>query len=94
MTRLTDLPGEVTSLVAAIVEALDLPLPSVEDADEAKHYRVLEKRAEDVIVGLSMLLKFASEMPVAEATVYVRDWTKRHPITYTPFRSDQTEAEG
>ncbi|MFF7810832.1 hypothetical protein ACFZCF_02745 [Streptomyces sp. NPDC007945] len=92
MSRLTDLPGEVTSLVAAIVEALDLPLPSIEDGDEAKHYWVLEKRAQDVTIGLSMLLKFADEMPIAEAALYVREWTKQHPATYTPF--DITSAEG
>ncbi|MDX2558498.1 hypothetical protein PV371_02365 [Streptomyces sp. TX20-6-3] len=92
MSRLTDLPGEVTSLVAAIVEALDLPLPSIEDGDERKHYRVQEKRVQDVTIGLSMLLRYANEMPIAEAADYVRDWTKRHPATYTPF--DITQAEG
>ncbi|MEV7530961.1 hypothetical protein [Streptomyces hydrogenans] len=94
MTRLTDLPSEVTTLVAAILEALDLPLPSVEDADERKHYRVLEKRAQDVSIGLSMLLKYSNEMPVEEAVVYVRDWTKRHPATYTPFDFTKTEGKG
>ena len=91
MTRLTGLPGEVTSLVAAIVETLDIPLPSVGDVDERKHYRVLEHRVSDVVIALSSLLKYPSVGALEDITAYIREWATRYPVTYTPFHSSRTE---
>ncbi|MFE7549957.1 hypothetical protein [Streptomyces gardneri] len=94
MNRLTEVPSEVTALLTAIVEALDIPFPSVEDAEERKHYRVLEKRVQDVVIPLSSLMKYPGEGALETATLFVREWMQRHPVTYTPFDFTETEGEG
>ncbi|WP_031009323.1 hypothetical protein [Streptomyces sp. NRRL F-5727] len=94
MTRLTDLPGEVTTLLTAVVEALDIPLPSNDEDDEAAHYDVLDERAAGVRIALSVLLEGAYYGALKDTTRYIRERTAQHPVTYTPFRSDRTGAEG
>ncbi|MFD3530093.1 hypothetical protein [Streptomyces sp. NPDC058664] len=93
MNRLTDLDGDVTGLLTAIVEALDVPMPSVRRADEQEHYRLLERRSADVVIALSVLLRHPGN-DILDATVReLRRWTARRPVTYTPFRSKEQGGE-
>ncbi|MGW5776047.1 hypothetical protein [Streptomyces sp. NPDC003863] len=85
------LPADVADLLTAIVEALDIPLPSIEDADERKHYQLLERRAMDVRIALQSLLRHRSHPDLRDDAAYLRRWTAEYPVTYTPFRSDRTE---
>ncbi|MFH9739185.1 hypothetical protein ACH4MA_15970 [Streptomyces roseolus] len=94
MRRLTGLPGEVTTLLTAVVEALDLPLPSNDEDDEAAHRDLLDERAAGVRIALSVLLERPRLWFLEDTASYIRERTAQHPITYTPYRSDRTEADG
>ncbi|MGY3337577.1 hypothetical protein ACVW0K_003676 [Streptomyces filamentosus] len=94
MRRLTGLPGEVTTLLAAVVEALDIPLPSNDEDDETAHRVLLDERAAGVRIALSVLLGSPAIWLLEDTARYIREHTAQHPVTYTPFRSDRTEAEG
>ncbi|AJF66305.1 hypothetical protein SVTN_19840 [Streptomyces vietnamensis] len=88
------LPADVVDLLSAIVEALDIPLPSVEDTDERKHYQLLDRRTMDVRIALQSLLRHRSHPDLHDDAAYIRRWTAEYPVTYMPFRSDRTEEEG
>ncbi|MFI8914460.1 hypothetical protein ACIGW4_22970 [Streptomyces sp. NPDC053513] len=93
MNRRTGFPSDLTGLLTAIVEALDVPMPSVDEADEREHYWLLERRASDVRIGLSVLLEYL-DVDVLEDTVReIRHRTASNPITYTPFTSGKTDGE-
>ncbi|MFF7436603.1 hypothetical protein [Streptomyces sp. NPDC008122] len=93
MTRLTDCSGYITTLLTVIVEALDVPLPSNDDADEAAHYALLQERSAAVRIALETLL----EHPFTEASGvlidFIRERTARYPVTYTPFVFRETGGE-
>ncbi|MGW6462196.1 hypothetical protein ACWF94_40780 [Streptomyces sp. NPDC055078] len=78
------LSGPVADLIAAVVEALDVPLPSIADADERAYHRLLERRVTDVRVTLAVLLKYP-ETGVGDNAAYIRTRTAAEPVTYTPF---------
>ncbi|ROQ32408.1 hypothetical protein EDD98_1392 [Streptomyces sp. PanSC19] len=88
------LPADVAELLTAVVDALDIPLPAVEDADERKHYRLLDRRTMDVRIALQAVLRHRSHPDLREDAAYIRRWTAEYPVTYMPFRSDRTEGEG
>ncbi|MDX3536971.1 hypothetical protein PV721_21860 [Streptomyces sp. MB09-01] len=72
-----------TDLLDAIVEALDLPLPSIEEADERAYYRLLERRALAVRIILQINRTVTRDPCVAVEAIRTR--TAEEPITYTPF---------
>ncbi|MFJ9434061.1 hypothetical protein ACIRQY_31015 [Streptomyces sp. NPDC101490] len=90
MTRLTDLPGEVTHLLTVIVAALDIPLPSIEDSDEAARHAVLDERAAGVRIALSVLLGHPCSGDLEDTARYIRERTAEYPVTYTPFSDRRT----
>ncbi|MFG2872924.1 hypothetical protein [Streptomyces sp. NPDC048338] len=89
MSRPADLSGDVTGLLTAIVEALDMPMPSIHEDDEREHYRLLERRSSDVRIALSVLLRFPGSGALDDTIQDLRDRTKRNPVTYTPFASEE-----
>ncbi|MFI8511252.1 hypothetical protein ACIGHB_08960 [Streptomyces sp. NPDC085460] len=93
MTECVPLPADVADLLTAVVEALDIPIPSIESADERKHYRLLEDRTMYALVALRCLLRHRDHPDLADDAAYIRRCTAETPVTYTPFRSDQTEVE-
>ncbi|MFE7582509.1 hypothetical protein ACFU5Y_13250 [Streptomyces gardneri] len=88
------LPADVTDLLSAVVTALDIPLPSVEDGNDRKHYRLLERRTSDVRVALAALLAHPHYPDLCDDAGYIRDRTAQYPVTYTPFDSGRTGVEG
>ncbi|MEU6165386.1 hypothetical protein [Streptomyces tanashiensis] len=88
------LPADVTNLLSAVVEALDIPLPSIEDTDERKYYRLLERRAMDVRISLWSLLRHPDHPDLHHDAAYIRTCTAEQPVTYTPFDSGRTGGEG
>ncbi|MGW5394741.1 hypothetical protein [Streptomyces sp. NPDC003952] len=73
----------VADLLRAIVEALDVPLPSVADADERVYHRLLERRTSDVRIVLDVMLRMGGD-PWENASD-IRRRTAEEPVTYTPF---------
>lgn len=92
MSERTMLPADVAELLSAILAALDIPLPAVEDGNDRKHYRLLGRRTTDVRVALSALLAHPEHPDLRDDAAYIRDCTAEHPVTYTPFFPDR-EAE-
>ncbi|OII63248.1 hypothetical protein BJP40_24920 [Streptomyces sp. CC53] len=94
MSRLTDLSGDVTGLLTAIVEALDMPVPSIQEADEREHYRLLERRSADVRIALAVLLRHPGSGALDDTARDIRDRTAYDPVTYTtPYRSQERGAD-
>ncbi|MFE6816194.1 hypothetical protein [Streptomyces sp. NPDC057677] len=86
-------PADVTDLLSAIVEALDLPLPSIEDIDERRHYRLLERRATDVRIALRSMLRHPDHPDLHHDAAYIRTCTAEQPVTYTAYDSARTGGE-
>jgi hypothetical protein len=76
--------GAVADLLAAVVEALDMPLPSLDDADERAYHRLLERRTSGVRIALEVKLQYLGD-DVRGTTDAIRRRTAEEPITYTPF---------
>ncbi|MEU9159055.1 hypothetical protein AB0D29_02035 [Streptomyces sp. NPDC048424] len=74
-------------LLDAIVEALDLPLPSIEEADEQLYYRLLERRALAVRIIVQINRTVTRDPRVAAEAIRTR--TAEEPVTYTPFEPDK-----
>ncbi|MFB7427341.1 hypothetical protein ACFC0K_29065 [Streptomyces hydrogenans] len=85
MNKRNRLPADVAELLAAVVAALDLPLPAVEYGADREHYRLLERRSADVRIALGALLCHPEYPDLRDDAAYLRGCTAEHPITYTPF---------
>ncbi|RST04597.1 hypothetical protein EF910_16470 [Streptomyces sp. WAC07149] len=74
-------------LLVAIVEALNLPLPPMAEADERLYYRLLERRA------LAVRIVIAANRTVSRdprwAADAIRTRTAEEPVTYTPYAFDK-----
>ncbi|MFI5986372.1 hypothetical protein ACIBEA_36615 [Streptomyces sp. NPDC051555] len=78
-------------LLAAIVEALNLPLPSIADADERLYFRLLERRA--LAVRIVIEANRAVSRDPRWAADAIRRRTAEEPVTYTPWESKKSEDE-
>ncbi|MFB7937353.1 hypothetical protein [Streptomyces sp. NPDC056049] len=94
MTECVPLPADVADLLTAVVEALDLPIPSIETVDERKHYRLLEYRTMHARIALQCLLRHRDHPDLADDAAYIRRCTAEHQVNYTPYDSDWTKGEG
>ncbi|MFF9052475.1 hypothetical protein ACF09Z_15140 [Streptomyces erythrochromogenes] len=74
-------------LLEAIVAALNLPLPSIAEADEQLYYELLERRALAVRITLSANRTVSRDPRLAAATIRRR--TAEEPVTYTPFKDER-----
>lgn len=70
-------------LLAAVVAALDVPLPSIADADERLYYRLMERRMSDLRVVLAAMLAHGGD-PWENASE-IRRRTAEEPVLYIPF---------
>ncbi|MEU8462667.1 hypothetical protein [Streptomyces sp. NPDC029003] len=70
-------------LLTAIVDALDVPLPSLAETDEHAYHQLLEHRAGYVRSVLRANLSHSRD-PWLAAT-QIRELSAEYPITYTPF---------
>lgn len=74
-------------LLDAIVAALDLPLPSIEAADERTYYRLLERRALAVRIIIESNRAVTRDPRLAADAIRTR--TAEEPVTYTPFKDEK-----
>ncbi|MGW7141145.1 hypothetical protein [Streptomyces xanthophaeus] len=77
------LKAAYADLLAAIVEALDVPLPSLAQADERTYYLLLERRASDIRIAAEVNLSHTLDPWMAASAIRRR--TAETPVTYTPF---------
>ncbi|WP_328740105.1 hypothetical protein OHA91_25865 [Streptomyces erythrochromogenes] len=75
------------NLLDAVVAALDLPLPSIEAADERIYYRLLERRA--LAVRITLAANRAGTRDPRLAAAVIRTRTAEEPVSYTPFEPDK-----
>ncbi|MGW3090096.1 hypothetical protein [Streptomyces sp. NPDC001108] len=86
MSDLPSLDAPVRELLAAVVAALDLPLPSVDPAAERAHHHLLEVRALEVRVVLDVLTRVKPYPGVVEnSTSDILRRVERTPVDYAPF---------
>ncbi|MFE4634725.1 hypothetical protein ACFRJ1_15305 [Streptomyces sp. NPDC056773] len=71
------------ALLEAIVKALNLPLPSIAEADERLYYRLLERRALAVRITLQANRTVSRDPRLAADAIRIR--TAEEPVTYTPY---------
>ncbi|MFI7406583.1 hypothetical protein ACIBW9_39995 [Streptomyces sp. NPDC049541] len=74
----------VVDLLTAVVEALDLPLPSIDDRDERAYHRLLERRTTVVRIALSSLLESADQSICGDAA-WIRAAVRETPLAYAVF---------
>lgn len=75
------------ALLDAIVDALDLPLPSITVADERLYYRLLERRALAVRIVIESNRAVTRDPRLAAAAIRTR--TAEEPVTYTPYEDEK-----
>lgn len=81
-------------LLAAIHQALDVPLPGLDDADERAYHRLMERRITNVRTTLGPILADASTGLVSTDAAGIRKSTANNPVTYTEWVSPDDESAG
>jgi hypothetical protein len=78
-----ELTPEVRDLLAALAEAMNVPLPGTDDADEREFIRVAHDRTAVARLVLEGVLNDGHDL--AGAAKYVRARTAEVPVTYAPW---------
>lgn len=78
----SQLSKPVRDLLAAVAEALTIPLPSRERADERAYHQLLEQRSFVVRINLLALVEEVDADLTLDA-VHLRKCTAEMPVTYT-----------
>jgi hypothetical protein len=79
------LPDDVAALLAAVVEALTIPLPDTNNEAERAHYTLLQRRTTEVRVALATTLDFPEQALLRQDAAYLRASTAKTPVTYPVF---------
>lgn len=82
------LPAPVRELLAAIREALNVPLAD-RPVDDAVRGELLTRRASDTRVIVELLLQHGN---IGHHTARLREWTAEHPVTYPMWQARTEEA--
>lgn len=79
------LSSGILDLLAAIRDAVEVPLPSNELADERAWHQLMYRRLTDLRVSLSVALdaKWVNGLDAAHEAAYIRARTAATPVTYT-----------
>lgn len=83
------LSSSVLDLLAAIRDAVDVPLPGTGDADERAWHRLMYQRLTDLHTSLDVALdaKWADTTDPADEAAHIRRRTAAAPVTYALFES-------
>ena len=73
-------PDDVRGLLAAILEALDIPAPAT-IGDTAAHDRILNERAMHAKIALRSVLEDAAPLGIEWTTTYLRERLAEHQPT-------------
>lgn len=83
-----NLPDDVRDLLAAIQDALDVPLPDDWSGDLHRYEALLSSRVGDVRDVVGSALNGAA--PGDEARL-LRRWTESKPLTYAPYQHTEQQ---
>ncbi|MGW7298982.1 hypothetical protein [Streptomyces sp. NPDC054829] len=90
-------PDELRALLAAVLEALELPHPATV-GDAETHDRILIERVRHAKIALQTVLVDRAPLGVEWTTAYLRERLAEHPptgyVTYDQARTDRRTAEG
>jgi len=86
-TTVGALPPAVAELLGAVVEALTVPLPSTDQADERAYHRLLEQRTTDVRIILGSIVDYP-DVPIDNDAGDVRARTAETPVTYALYEPE------
>ncbi|MFF1417453.1 hypothetical protein [Streptomyces sp. NPDC058280] len=87
------IPASVIPLLAAVADALDVPLPSIDPADERAYHHLLERRTSEVRGNLLAILAHP-ELGIDDDAARIQAWTAASPVTYTPWVRPTRDGEG
>jgi hypothetical protein len=87
------LSSDVLDLLAAIHDALDVPLPSLAAGDERAFQRLMEDRRSAVYSTLHSILDEDVQRIHDHDARYIRRRTEATPVTYTVWQGLATDAE-
>lgn len=90
VTALINLPEPVRDLLTAVAEALTVPLPSIDTADERAYHRLLERRTTDVRIYLTTMLDFA-DVDITRDAAGIRARTAATPVQYALYQPEGAE---
>ncbi|MCQ6245255.1 hypothetical protein [Streptomyces malaysiensis] len=82
--------GAVTSLLRAVHDALDLPLPDITDEAEREHRALLISRTAHARIILAGVLE--QDHDIARAAEHLDRWIADEPVTYTPWEDKGVRA--
>ncbi|MFM9796539.1 hypothetical protein [Streptomyces turgidiscabies] len=85
------LPKPVTDLLAAVTEALKLPIPSTALADGQAYEALLVQRATHVWILLESMLEHP-HVAIDKDAADIRAHIEQYPVTYTTFAEQQAQA--
>ncbi|CAL9403531.1 hypothetical protein SUDANB106_01517 [Streptomyces sp. enrichment culture] len=88
-----EIPAPVRELLAALVDAFDLPLPDITDGAERAYHRVLAERARTAHATLRIALATGPE-DFEHGAAYLRRRVAEIPADYRPWPGPQDAAEG
>ncbi|MEH0584481.1 hypothetical protein QA942_10360 [Streptomyces sp. B21-106] len=83
-TTVGALPGAVSDLLTAVIEALTVPLPALDDRAERAYHRLLERRTSDVRIILASILDYP-DVPIDNDPAAVRTRTADTPVAYALY---------
>lgn len=85
-------PDDVRDLLAAVLEALDIPHPAT-IGDTEQHARVLADRVMHTVIALRDVLDNGAPLGIEWTTEYLRKRLAEHPPTgYRHYGTPRTEA--
>jgi hypothetical protein len=81
------LSSDVLDLLAAIRDHVDVPLPSLDEADERAWHVLMARRLSDLHTSLFVALspEWADTTNAADEAAHIRARTAAVPVTYTVF---------
>jgi len=85
------LPGAVSSLLAAIVEALDVPLAD-QPADDPTAAALMRQRANEAGIIAASVLRDLNPGNIEGAAEQLRGWTAQAPVTYRSWQQRTAQA--
>lgn len=85
------LDGAVHSLLAAIADALDVPLADQAD-DSLTAYALLRRRADEARIVAASVLPGLDPRNIADAAAQLRGWTAQAPVTYQAWQNRTARA--
>ncbi|MFE6907083.1 hypothetical protein [Streptomyces erythrochromogenes] len=84
---MSDREAAHADLLDAIVAALDLPLPSIAEADEQLYHELLERRT--LAVRITLRANRTGSRDPRLAADMIRTRIAEEPVTYTPWKDER-----